>query len=101
MPDDPAEGAYHNAGRFAARLRDGIVDKTLSVEKIERAFAALNQIGEIDDDEIQNQLAVGILEILIDEPASTQAAREQLTGKALELFEKMKQFWHGPKPGNA
>ncbi|GAB4369223.1 MAG: hypothetical protein Kow00114_28910 [Kiloniellaceae bacterium] len=73
----------------------------MSQEDIDRAFAALDQIGKIDDDEIQNQLTVGVLEILADEPSSTQAAREKLTGRALELFEKMMKFWHGPKTGNA
>ena len=53
---DPAEEVYYNAGLFATRLRDGIAGGTLSEEKIDRAFAALNQIGASDDIDIQNQL---------------------------------------------
>ena len=101
VPSDPAEGVYCNAGDFAIWLRDGVVDKSLPEEKVDRAFAALNRIGSVDDDEIQNQLAVGVLEILIDDPASVSAARQKLEGRALELFENMKELWHGPEAKNA
>jgi len=98
---DPAESEYFNAGNFAIWLRDGIVDRSLPEEKVDQAFGALNQIGAVDDNEIQNQLAVGVLEILTDDPASVRAARQKLKGRALELFEIVKEFWQGPETKNA
>lgn len=95
------EGIYSIAGDFAIALRDGIVEKTLSEEQINHAFAALNRIGQIEDFEVQNLLTMGALEILTDDAASIRTARQKLNGRALELFEDIKLFWHGPEPGNA
>jgi hypothetical protein len=98
VPTDPADEAYCNAGLFAVRLRDGIVGKTLSKETIDRSFAALNRIGMSDDVEIQNQLQVGILEVLYDEWESYTAARQKLNGRALQLFEDVERLLRVPEP---
>ena len=98
IPHDPAEGAYYNADAFGFFLRDGITKGTLSQEDIDRAFAALNQIGIRDDIEIQNQLQVGILEILYDEWESYAAARQKLDGKALQLFDNVGRLLRTPAP---
>ncbi len=98
VPNDPEEGVYSNAGLFATKLREGIVDRTLSEQQTDRIFSALNNVGTSDDIDIQNQLAVGILEILLDEPASILTARQKLEGRSLEIFEEMKTFWGVPEP---
>ena len=98
VPTDPAEGVHYNAGLFAIWLRDGIVHKTLSDEAIDRAFEALNRVGAYEDIEIQNQLQVGILEILYDQWESYAAARQKLDGNALQLFDDVGRLLQTPEP---
>ena len=87
------EGPYVVLGGFALYLMNGLEERTLSLEEVERAFEFLNEVGEIPDSDVQNMLAVGALEILTDYEWSVEAARTHLRGRALESFEEMYRFW--------
>ncbi len=90
---DIEEGTYSVLGDFAIYLRDGITNNTLQADGLESAFAFLNKMGASDDLEVQNQLVVGILEILADTDESTSAAKRKLEGRALELFNRTLSGW--------
>jgi|GEM_PF-2542756 len=91
---DIEEGTYSVLGDFAIYLRDGITNNTLQADGLESAFAFLNKMGASDDLEVQNQLVVGILEILADTDESTSAAKRKLEGRALELFDRTLSGWN-------
>ena len=87
---DLDEGPYSVLGDFAIYLRDNIVDE----EELNDAFDFLNQMGASDDTEIQNQLVVGVLEILADTDSSVLVAKKRLIGRSLELFNRTLSGWN-------
>nr|VFK79386.1 MAG: hypothetical protein BECKSD772D_GA0070982_104711 [Candidatus Kentron sp. SD] len=90
---DLEEGPYSVLGDFAIHLRDGITNDTLSVDEVDNAFRFLNTMGDSDNSEIQNQLVVGVLEILADTGKSCSVANLKLRGRALALFERTRSGW--------
>jgi len=49
--------------------------------------------------EVQNLLAVGVLEVLLDHDVSLAVARDRLSGGALELFEETSRSWKRGQTG--
>ena len=86
------KGPYGVLGEFARYLQRGLLAATLSPAEVKRAFEFLNELGDTRDIEVQNLLAVGVMETLGDEKVSVDAARDQLTGGALQSFEEVYRF---------
>lgn len=91
---DVEEGPYSILGDLAIYLRDGIASNSLQEEELSKAFVFLNDMGASDDPEIQNQLVVGVLEILADTDESVAEAKSKLEGQALELFVRTLSGWN-------
>ena len=91
---DIGEGPYSILGDFAIYLRDGIKKDTMQTDELDRVFNFLNEMGASNDLEVQNQLVVGVLEILADTDESVSLAKRSLKGKALELFERTLSGWN-------
>lgn len=90
---DVDDEEYYILGEFAIYLRDGIVNSTFESEELAHAFRFLNRMGASNDSEVQNQLVVGVLEILADTDQSIQVVRMHLEDRALELFERTLRGW--------
>nr|VFJ66236.1 MAG: hypothetical protein BECKFW1821C_GA0114237_10096 [Candidatus Kentron sp. FW] len=60
---------------------------------IDDASGFLNAMGDSDNLEVQNQLVVGVLEVLADTSKSLAAANNHLEGRALALFERTVSGW--------
>src|SRR4030066_219645 len=88
------DGPYSILGDFAIYLRDGIKKDEIQKDELDRAFNFLNEMGASDDIEVQNQLVVGVLEIMADTDESVSVAKQNLKGKALELFERTLSGWN-------
>jgi hypothetical protein len=86
---DTEEGTFYILGRFGSYLRDGITNDTIQVDELNHAFDFLNQMAVSDDPRVQNQLIVGVLEILTDDPKVAEIAKKKLKNKALEFFENI------------
>jgi len=84
------EGPYTVLGDFAIYLRDDMANE----KELDDAFEFLNTMGTSDDVETQNQLVVGVLEILADDDSSTMVAKEKLKGRSLELFNRTLSGWN-------
>ncbi len=91
---DIEEGSYSILGDFAIYLRDGIASNTLPAGELDKAFAFLNAMGVSDDLEVQNQLVVGVLEILADTDESCALAKRKLEGNASALFTRTLSGWN-------
>jgi hypothetical protein len=86
---DLSEGPYYVMGEIAASLRDG----KLSDVEAACVFAHLNKMAELDED-TQNLLVVGALEMLTDTPQSIARTRAGLDGGAARfLFERVLEGW--------
>src|SRR5262245_8491077 len=79
---DLSEGPYNIMGEIAASLRD----RKLSDAEAACAFAHLNKMAELDED-TQNLLVVGVLEMLTDTPQSITRTRTGLDGGAARFLE--------------
>nr|VFK46850.1 MAG: hypothetical protein BECKTC1821E_GA0114239_10715 [Candidatus Kentron sp. TC]VFK49579.1 MAG: hypothetical protein BECKTC1821D_GA0114238_108116 [Candidatus Kentron sp. TC]VFK62214.1 MAG: hypothetical protein BECKTC1821F_GA0114240_10719 [Candidatus Kentron sp. TC] len=55
--------------------------------------------GASGNTEVQNQLVVGVLEILTDTDESRSAAKKNLKGQALELFRQTLSRWNNAEFG--
>jgi hypothetical protein len=82
---DP-EMPYGAFGSFAISIRDrirasGIDDRALA------AFTLINEMAEVRDDDVENLIVVGFLEVLCDEPTAREAAQAHLTGRAKALLD--------------
>jgi hypothetical protein len=91
---DLTEGPYSILGEFAIYLRDGITNHTISPHEIDRAFSVLNDMGSSSDAEVQNQLVVGVLEILTDNDDVIEFAKNKLEQSALDLFQRVLIGWN-------
>ena len=87
------EGPYVVLGDLAILLRDGINLGRYSESELNAIFEFLNRLGFSENTEVQNQLVVGILEILTDSPECITICRQLLEGPALQLFERMTNGW--------
>jgi hypothetical protein len=86
---DLSEGSYCILGRVAFFVQEA----TLSNSEMDCVFAHLNKMAT-GDDESQNLLVVGILEILTDTEESIARARLKLGGgPARLLFERVLVGW--------
>jgi hypothetical protein len=86
---DLEEHAYYIMGEVAASLRDG----ELSDAEAACVFAHLNKMAGLDED-TQNLLVVGALEMLTDTPQSIARTRAGLDGGAARfLFERVLKGW--------
>lgn len=92
---DIEEAPYSILSDFAIYLRDGITNDTVQADELNHAFSFLNAMGASDDLEVQNQLVVGVLEILADTDESLSVAKRNLKGQALELFRRTLSGWVG------
>nr|VFK48134.1 MAG: hypothetical protein BECKTC1821E_GA0114239_11033 [Candidatus Kentron sp. TC]VFK63671.1 MAG: hypothetical protein BECKTC1821F_GA0114240_11032 [Candidatus Kentron sp. TC] len=90
---DVYEGPYSTLGDFAIHLRDGITNATLQADEIDDAFGFLNAMGKSNNPEIQNQLVVGVLEILADTDKSISMTNSNLKDRALALFRRTLSGW--------
>ena len=90
---DLEEGPYIVLGEFAILLRDGIDSGELSAKQQKEVFDFLNIFGMSDNPEIQNQLVVGIFEILADTQKTAAVCRTRLSGPSLVLFERALAGW--------
>ena len=84
------EGPYSVLGDFAIYLRDDLANE----KELDDAFDFLNTMGASDDAEVQNQLVVGVLEILADTDNSIAMAKEKLKDHSLELFNRTLSGWN-------
>lgn len=87
------EGPYMVLGELAIILRDGIATKQYSEDELNDIFAFLNRMGASENTEVQNQLVVGVLEILTDSPDVVTLCKQRLVGPALPLFERTLNGW--------
>ena len=87
---DLDEDPYSVLGDFAIYLRDGMANE----RELDDAFDFLNTMGATDDTEVQNQLVVGVLEILADTDRSIAMAKKKLKDKSLELFDRTLSGWN-------
>ena len=87
------EGSYIVLGELAIILRDGIANKQYSEDELNDIFAFLNRMGASENTEVQNQLVVGVLEILTDSPDVVALCKQRLAGPALPLFERTLNGW--------
>lgn len=91
------DGVYCVLGSFGIYLCEECSKIFVNKEVLTKAFDILNAMGESDDIEIQNQLIVGVLEMLIDTKLSIHVARENLKGNSLEFFERVIRGWGKPE----
>ncbi len=97
LPDgvvlDLDEGPYVILSEFAIILRDGIATDRFSESELESIFEFLNRLGASGDIEIENQLVVGVLEVLTDTSEAISVCRHHLTGKAKSYYERVLVGW--------
>ena len=91
---DLDEGPYSVLGDFAIYVCDGIESESIATPDLDKIFAFLNELGSSGDIEVQNQLVVGVLEILTDTDKCVDAARQRLRGQALQFFERVLVGWN-------
>jgi hypothetical protein len=91
---DLEEGPYSVLSDFAIYIRDNIESDSFASADLENVFEFLNQLGSSENREVQNQLVVGILEILTDTDKCTEMARQKLRGQALGFFERVLIGWN-------
>jgi hypothetical protein len=89
---DLSEGVYYIMNQVACCLRD----KLLCEETEKCAFGYLNEMGDGDED-TQNVLVVGVLEILGDTPESIARSMVHLKGSARLLFDRVLKGWESDK----
>ncbi|MBO0754557.1 MAG: GNAT family N-acetyltransferase, partial [Bradyrhizobiaceae bacterium] len=86
---DLSEGPYYIVTQTAISVRDG----KLSDAEAASVFAHLNKMAELDED-TENLLVVGILEVLTDTSQSIERTRVGLNGGAARfLFERVLKGW--------
>lgn len=90
---DFGEGPYVVLGDFAIHLRNGINLGRYSESELNAIFEFLNRLGFSENTEVQNQLVVGVLEILTDSTECITTCRQRLKGPALQLFERTTNGW--------
>ena len=90
---DFEEGPYVILSELAIALRDGITDEQFSEDELNAIFIFLNRLGASENTEVQNQLVVGVLEILTDSPETVDVCKQRLIGPALPLFERTQSGW--------
>lgn len=91
----PGEGPYSTLSNFALILRDGVTNDSISPETLAKAFDFINTTSEFADIELQNQLVVGIFELLSDSEKVREVATTQLRDPALSLFQRTIKGWVG------
>ncbi|HUK89558.1 MAG TPA: hypothetical protein VLZ81_04095 [Blastocatellia bacterium] len=69
------------------------IEETATRKSLAQSFALLNEMGQSSSLEVANLAQVGVFEVLSDSKASVRVARELLTGKALDLFERTVRNW--------
>lgn len=87
------EGPYVVLGDLAILLRDQINLGRYSESELNAIFEFLNRLGLSENTEVQNQLVVGVLEILTDSTECIKICRQRLKGSALQLFERTINGW--------
>jgi hypothetical protein len=86
---DLSEGPYFIMGQTAKFIQDG----QLSDTEIASVFTHFNHMARLDE-ETQNLLVVGALEVLTDTPQSIEHTRAGLDGGAARfLFERVLKGW--------
>jgi len=85
---DLDEGPNYVLSQIGVLLRE----RKLSLSDEVAVYQYLNKLAD-DDRETQNLLVVNVLEVLGDTPDSISTARENLSGNALFLFERVVRGW--------
>ena len=84
-------------GNFAAFIRDKIESNSLSDIIIKHFVNLIDEMFNSDDIEVENLVNTGFLEVLTDTEDYRKKMREVLSGKSLEKYEQMIEYWYGPK----
>lgn len=91
-PDDLQP--YMLFGDFGIYIRNLIDSGDCNDAEINKIFSFLNKMGECSDAGVHNVLAVGVLEIILDNKKATILAKQNLKGDALEDFNLIQKFWY-------
>lgn len=84
---------YMLFGDFGIYIRDLIDCGNYNENEIDKIFEFLNEMGKSSDEEVQNLLTVGVLEIVTDSNKAVLLAREKLKGTALEDLILIQKYW--------
>lgn len=91
--DDSPYLVFGDFGRFLKYLLKYESDASKSASTLTEAFKLLGEMVTSTDDEVANLAEVGVFEVLTDSPESITAARQYLSGKALDIFERVVNVW--------
>jgi len=86
--------AYDIFGDFGIYIRNKIDSNSISEIDLVRIFNFLNEMGESEDDKVQNLLTVGVLEILTDSQTAMKIAKQHLKNKALKNLISIYKYWY-------
>lgn len=84
---------YMLFGDFGIYIRDLIDRGGYDENELDKIFQFLNEMGNSSNEEVQNLLTVGVLEILTDSNTATMLAQKNLKGTALEDLILIQRYW--------
>ncbi|HEY2566236.1 MAG TPA: hypothetical protein VGH95_00805 [Candidatus Aquirickettsiella sp.] len=84
---------YMLFGDFGIYIRDLIDHGSYDENELDKLFDFLNEMGNSSDEEVQNLLTVGVLEIITDSSTAMMLARKKLKGIALEDLILIQKYW--------
>ena len=82
-------------GAFGTYLNDRLATHAMSDSEVQASFELLNEMASSSDWQVANLARTAVYEVLVDSPASVEAARRHLYGRAIEDFEQILARWGG------
>jgi hypothetical protein len=91
--DDSPYLVFGDLARFMINLITREPNSPQASGTLAEAFRLLNEMAVSPDREVANLAEAGVFEELTDRPETVLAARESLSGRALDVFERVVDLW--------